>query len=205
MKIAYLFLVNQNNGGVYQYSLSLLNSLTLNKSVSEITVYTRDKSFEFPGVKIKIINSYDFLFFISLFSSVFHMFPPRPIPTHTRPHGGDGGGGPLRFGRPQAPRRRRWPIAVRAAPGPTAAAVAHFGSGGSRPLATSVPWPQARTFSISRSVNRNGRNKLAVLVDPVVLPPQSEARGRYLCDASKGHAPMQLVDYRHEIKFLKYI
>ena len=75
MKIAYLFLVNQNNGGVYQYSLSLLNSLTLNKSVSEITVYTRDKSFEFPGVKIKIINSYDFLFFISLFSSVFHIYP----------------------------------------------------------------------------------------------------------------------------------
>ena len=35
----------------------------------------------------------------------------------SRPHGG-GGGGPLRFGRPQAPRLRRWPIAVRAAPGP---------------------------------------------------------------------------------------
>ena len=48
-----------------------------------------------------------------------------------RPHGG-GGGGPLRFGRPQAPRRRRWPIAVRAAPGPTAAAVAHCGAGGPR-------------------------------------------------------------------------
>ena len=39
-------------------------------------------------------------------------------------------------GRPQAPRRRRrrqWPIAVRAAPGPTAAAVAHCGAGGPRP------------------------------------------------------------------------
>lgn len=75
MKIAYLFFVNQNNGGVYQYSLSLLKSLTLNKSVSEITVYTRDKSFEFPGVKIKIIKSFDFLFFISLFFSVFHIYP----------------------------------------------------------------------------------------------------------------------------------
>ena len=75
MKIAYLFFVNQNNGGVYQYSLSLLKSLTLNKSVSEITVYTRDKSFEFPGVKIKIIKSFDFLFFISLFFSIFHIYP----------------------------------------------------------------------------------------------------------------------------------
>ena len=75
MKIGYLFLVNQHNGGVYQYSLSLLKSLTLNKSVSEITVYTRDKSFYFPGVKTKIINSYDFLFFISLFLSVFQIFP----------------------------------------------------------------------------------------------------------------------------------
>lgn len=75
MKIGYLFLVNQHNGGVYQYSLSLLKSLTLNKSVSEITVYTRDKSFEFPGVKIKIIKSFDFLFFISLFFSVFHIYP----------------------------------------------------------------------------------------------------------------------------------
>ena len=75
MKIGYLFLVSQHNGGVYQYSLSLLKSLTLNKSVSEITVYTRDKSFEFPGVKTKVINSYDFLFFISLFLSVFHIYP----------------------------------------------------------------------------------------------------------------------------------
>ena len=73
MKIGYLFLASQHNGGVYQYSLSLLKSLTLNKSVSEITVYTRDKSFDFHGVKIKIINSYDFLFFISLFLSVFHI------------------------------------------------------------------------------------------------------------------------------------
>ena len=75
MKIGFLFLVSQHNGGVYQYSLSLLKSLTLNKSVSEITVYTRDKSFEFPGVKIKIINSYNFLFFFSLFLSVFHIYP----------------------------------------------------------------------------------------------------------------------------------
>jgi len=75
MKVGYLFLVNQHNGGVYQYSLSLLRSLTLNKSVGEITVYTRDKSFVFPGVKIKIINSFNFLFFFSLFLSVFHFYP----------------------------------------------------------------------------------------------------------------------------------
>ena len=38
-------------------------------------------------------------------------------------------------GRPQAPQRWwRWPIAVRVAPGPTAAAVAHCDAGGPRPL-----------------------------------------------------------------------
>ena len=49
-----------------------------------------------------------------------------------RPHGGGGGDGPLRLRRPQAPRRERWPIEMRAAPGLAAAAAAHGGAGGPR-------------------------------------------------------------------------
>lgn len=75
MKVGYLFLADQSNGGVYQYSLSLLKSLTFNKSISEITVYTRDKSFAAPGVNIKIINAYDFLFLLSLLLSIFNIYP----------------------------------------------------------------------------------------------------------------------------------
>ena len=48
-----------------------------------------------------------------------------------RPHAG--GSGPFRLGWPRAPRRRRWPTAVLAAPGPTATAVAHCGASGPRP------------------------------------------------------------------------
>ena len=44
--------------------------------------------------------------------SIPKLIPPLPMSRA-------GGGGPLRFGRPQAPRRRWWPIAVRSAPGPT--------------------------------------------------------------------------------------
>jgi glycosyltransferase involved in cell wall biosynthesis len=75
MKVGYLFLVNQNYGGVYQYSLSFLNSLSLNKTVSEITIYTRDKNLEFPGARIKIIKHFNFLFFSSLFFSLFNIYP----------------------------------------------------------------------------------------------------------------------------------
>lgn len=75
MKVGYLFTVNQHNGGVYQYSLSLLKSLTLNESVSEITVYTRDKNFKFPGVNIIVIKYYNFLFFLSLILSLFSVYP----------------------------------------------------------------------------------------------------------------------------------
>ena len=46
-----------------------------------------------------------------------------------RPHGGSKGGGLLQFGWPQVPRQRRWPIAVRAAPGPTVSAMTYCSSG----------------------------------------------------------------------------
>ena len=75
MRIGYLFLANQNYGGVYQYSLSFLKSLSLNKTVSEIIIYTRDKNLEFPGARIKIIKHFNFLFFSSLFFSLFNFYP----------------------------------------------------------------------------------------------------------------------------------
>ena len=75
MRIGYLFLANQNYGGVYQYSLSFLKSLSLNKTVSEIIIYTRDKNLEFPGARIKIIKHFNLLFFSSLFFSLFNFYP----------------------------------------------------------------------------------------------------------------------------------
>ena len=75
MRIGYLFLANQNYGGVYQYSLSFLKSLSLNNTVSEITIYTRDKNLEFPGARIKIIKHFNFLFFSSLFFSLLNIYP----------------------------------------------------------------------------------------------------------------------------------
>tara|TARA_B100001057_G_scaffold213163_1_gene213502 strand:- start:5942 stop:7033 length:1092 start_codon:yes stop_codon:yes gene_type:complete len=75
MNVAYLFLAGQHNGGVYQYSLSLLKSLTLNKSVSKITVYTKDFNFEFPGVNVVVFKSYRFSFFLSLVLSIFNFYP----------------------------------------------------------------------------------------------------------------------------------
>ena len=45
MKVGLLFNANQNKGGVFQYSMSVVNSLKQNNYITELIVYTNTKHF----------------------------------------------------------------------------------------------------------------------------------------------------------------
>ena len=75
MKVAFLFLVGQQKGGVYQYGISYLDSLVKNKSFKKITVYTNLNSLEKEGVLIKKINNYKVLFFLGLVMGILKLKP----------------------------------------------------------------------------------------------------------------------------------
>ena len=64
MKVGVLFNANQNKGGVFQYSMSVVNSLKQNEDVTELIVYTNNKDLELANIKIIYIRQYNFLFYL---------------------------------------------------------------------------------------------------------------------------------------------
>lgn len=73
MKIGVLFTSNQSKGGVYQYSMSVINSLIENKQISELVIYTNNKNFKLDNIKISYVNKY--LFYVGLIFGLVNFFP----------------------------------------------------------------------------------------------------------------------------------
>ena len=62
MKVGLLFNANQNKGGVFQYSMSVVNSLKQNNYITELIVYTNNKDLEIENVEIIQIRQHNLLF-----------------------------------------------------------------------------------------------------------------------------------------------
>ena len=73
MRVGVLFTSNQAKGGVYQYSMSVINSLIQNNQISELTVYTNNKNFIYQDIKISYVSNYMIL--LSLFFGILNFFP----------------------------------------------------------------------------------------------------------------------------------
>ena len=52
MTVGLLLTTNQSKGGVFQYSLSVLNSIIQNKKIEKLIVYTNLKEIEIDNVVI---------------------------------------------------------------------------------------------------------------------------------------------------------
>ena len=64
MTVGLLLTTNQSKGGVFQYSLSVLNSIIQNKKIEKLIVYTNLKEIEIDNVVIIRIKNYRFLFLL---------------------------------------------------------------------------------------------------------------------------------------------
>ena len=73
MRVGVLFTSNQAKGGVYQYSMSVINSLINNSQVSELTIYTNNKNFTYDNIRISYVSNYMTL--LSLFFGILNFFP----------------------------------------------------------------------------------------------------------------------------------
>ena len=73
MRVGVLFTSNQAKGGVYQYSMSVINSLINNSQVSELTIYTNNKNFTYDNIRISYVSNYMTL--LSLFFWNIKFFP----------------------------------------------------------------------------------------------------------------------------------
>ena len=75
MKVGLLFNANQNKGGVFQYSMSVVNSLKQNNYITELIVYTDNKDLEIENVKIIQIRQHNLLFYLGIFCGLINFFP----------------------------------------------------------------------------------------------------------------------------------
>ena len=73
MRVGVLFTSNQAKGGVYQYSMSVINSLINNNQISELTIYTNNKNFTYDNIKISYVSNY--LTLLSLCFGILNFFP----------------------------------------------------------------------------------------------------------------------------------
>lgn len=74
MKVGVLFAANQSKGGVYQYSISFINSLKENDTFNEIVVYSKEESLDIKGVKIvSKIKFYNLFFVVGIIFGFFHI------------------------------------------------------------------------------------------------------------------------------------
>ncbi len=73
MKVGVLFTSNQAKGGVYQYTMSVIKSLSQNDHVSDLTIYTNNKNFIHDNIKISYISNY--INIVGLFFGVLKIFP----------------------------------------------------------------------------------------------------------------------------------
>ena len=75
MILGILFSASQSKGGVYQYSMSVVNSLRKNKKIKSINIYTNNKDIDLKGCNIVLIKNYKLLFILSIISGFFNFYP----------------------------------------------------------------------------------------------------------------------------------
>lgn len=75
MKVGVLFNANQNKGGVFQYSMSVVNSLKQNEYITELIVYTNNKDLVLENIEIIYLRQYNFLFYLAVFCGLINFFP----------------------------------------------------------------------------------------------------------------------------------
>ena len=73
MKVGVLFTSNQAKGGVYQYTMSVIHSLSQNDQISELIIYTDNKNFVYDNIKISYISNY--ITYISLVFGILNFYP----------------------------------------------------------------------------------------------------------------------------------
>lgn len=73
MKVGVLFTSNQAQGGVYQYTMSVIKSLSQNEQISELIIYTNNKNFMYDDIKISYISNY--ITYISLVFGILNFYP----------------------------------------------------------------------------------------------------------------------------------
>ena len=75
MILGILFSASQSKGGVFQYSMSVVNSLRKNKKIKSINIYTNNKNINLKGCNIVLIKNYNLLFILSVISGFFNFYP----------------------------------------------------------------------------------------------------------------------------------
>ena len=75
MKVGVLFNTDQNNGGVFQYTMSVIRSLDQNETINELIVYTNNKALNFNNIKVVYIQHNNFLFYLSFFFGMINFYP----------------------------------------------------------------------------------------------------------------------------------
>tara|TARA_B100001093_G_scaffold481389_1_gene512089 strand:- start:5720 stop:6811 length:1092 start_codon:yes stop_codon:yes gene_type:complete len=75
MTLGILFSASQSKGGVFQYSMSVVNSLRKNKKIKSINIYTNNKNIDLKGCNIVLIKNYKLLFILSTISGFFNFYP----------------------------------------------------------------------------------------------------------------------------------
>ena len=72
MNVGLILIANQTKGGVFQYSISFLNSIIQNKKIDKVIVYTNLKEVEIDNVEIIRIKNYKFLFLFGLLIGILN-------------------------------------------------------------------------------------------------------------------------------------
>ena len=75
MRIGILFSADQSKGGVFQYSISFINSLKKNKKIKKINIYTNNKNLAVKGCNVYPIKNYRFIFLLSIISGMLNFYP----------------------------------------------------------------------------------------------------------------------------------
>lgn len=75
MKVGVLFNTDQNKGGVFQYSMSLINSLKGNDMINELIIYTNNKTFKLEDIEVVYVKYFNFYFYLSLFFGIINIYP----------------------------------------------------------------------------------------------------------------------------------
>ena len=75
MKVGILFNVTQDKGGVFQYTMSLIKSLSKNELIDELIIYTNNKFLTFENIKVVYIKNYNLFFLLSIVLGILNIFP----------------------------------------------------------------------------------------------------------------------------------
>ena len=75
MKVGVFFRTDQKMGGVYQYSLSVVNCLKKNKNIDELIIYSNSNNLKFNNVRTIRIKNFNLKIIFSLLFGMFNFFP----------------------------------------------------------------------------------------------------------------------------------